>query len=79
MNTQNLFLVGANAFGITILKFGKVLSEEEALNLAAYIVAMTGKEEEFKKLLEAINNVCENSLAALQEVVMKHGLIQKDS
>lgn len=57
VDTTNKFIVAANSRGIIIMHTPiGVLTKEDALNLAAYLVAISGDEERFKEVLEAIKN-----------------------
>ena len=57
IDTTNLHFVGINGFGdISILGFGKQFTRESALNLAAWIVALADRDDEFEKLLKAVRN-----------------------
>lgn len=50
----NKFLVGAQGDSIISLRLGFSMSEEEALNLAAWIVAIISDEEKWKKAQEEV-------------------------
>lgn len=59
IDTLNRFMVGARGDNITIMRFSPLLSKEEALNLAAYLVCLADNSpthEEFHKVLSAIKN-----------------------
>lgn len=58
INTFNRFFVGLQAGNIVFLRPVPVrITKDQALNLAAYLVSMVDPEgEEFKKVLEAIQN-----------------------
>ncbi len=57
VNTANQFLVSAQGDKIRIMLHPTVpITKEEALGLAAYLVAITGDEERFKQILEAVQN-----------------------
>lgn len=56
MDTNNRFFVGKNGDRVIIMKAAVgALSRDDALNLAAWIVALTD-EDEFRKHLKAIQN-----------------------
>jgi hypothetical protein len=63
VETGNKFIVGANtagelrinAFAIEPLRATK-LTKADAINLAAWLVALSGDEGEFRELLEAVKN-----------------------
>ena len=54
MDTANLFAVGSRGEIVTIGRQVTPISKEEALNLAAWLVAMADDRDEFPALLEAI-------------------------
>jgi hypothetical protein len=58
INTSNLFMVGMVGDGYVLMKPprpGEQFTPAEALNLAAYLVAMAEEEEgEFQKVLDAV-------------------------
>ena len=59
VDTSNTFAVGVTVKGVVLVNrpLGGALSKAEALNLAAWIVALTAPApDEFERLLEAIRN-----------------------
>lgn len=56
-NTKNEFFVGSAGGDVVIMKSpqGRI-TRAQALNLAAWIVAITDPEDEFTELLQAIRN-----------------------
>lgn len=52
----NKFLVGMGVKDITILKPPTRLSQKEALEFAAWIVALSGGREKFLKVLDEVEN-----------------------
>ena len=58
VDTYNKFLVGSRGkMGLCIMLppgCGLPIAYEDALNLAAWLVALTGEEERFKVVLEAV-------------------------
>lgn len=51
------FMVGTRGDNITIMAFGRELTREQALNLAAWLVALTDPlGDEFQRYLEAVCN-----------------------
>ena len=58
MDTRNKFGVGTQGNMIVILTNpGPVLNKEEALNLAAWLVAMADDEDRFEILLNKVSNL----------------------
>ena len=55
-DTANHFGVSVQGDSIVILMFQQRLSREQALNLAAWLVALADQENQFPKLLEAVQN-----------------------
>lgn len=55
-NTFNRCGVGMRGERVVILRFRAELSKREAVNLAAWIVALADEDEEFKRLLQAVRN-----------------------
>lgn len=53
MEISNKFFVGKMGENVTFPRLFKILSEDDAINLAAWIVALTDKEK-FEKLYEEI-------------------------
>jgi len=56
IDTANKFVVGNRADAIVIGRPLAVLSKGEALNLAAWLVAIADDRDEFPAILEAIKN-----------------------
>jgi hypothetical protein len=58
IDTTNRFLVGTDGIGITfpLIAVPRRLSKADALNLAAWLVALADDGNEFPALLEAVNN-----------------------
>lgn len=57
VNTANKFMVGAQGDGFRIMAPpAGVMTEEETLSLAAWLVAITGNEERFREILTAVHN-----------------------
>lgn len=58
MNVPNKFFVGAAGAGIAVMNPPRVpISKEDALNLAAHLVVLSmASDEEFKAVLEAVQN-----------------------
>ena len=60
IDTSNRFVVGGNALGELVLhappRPGVLISEEDALNLAAWLVAIVGQHDRFLEVLEAIES-----------------------
>lgn len=58
IDTTNKFAVGICVRGsgpqVSILRLGVFLTSEEAVNLAAWLVAMSSTEEHFHEVLQAI-------------------------
>jgi len=58
IETYNKFVVVSSSNGVVIMNLPRgPISEEDALNLAAYLVAMTGGMEAFTPVYEAVSNV----------------------
>lgn len=55
-NVFNRCAVGMRGERVVILRFRAELSKLEALNLAAWIVALADDDDEFKNLLQAVRN-----------------------
>lgn len=56
IDTANRFLVGARGDDLVILRFARSVTKEEALNLAAWLVALADSKGEFPAILEAVQN-----------------------
>jgi len=56
MDTLNKFLVGCSRDEIIIRAYLQVLSRDDALNLAAWLVTIADREGKFNELLEAVQN-----------------------
>lgn len=57
IDTSNKFLVGINRDLIIVMMIRQTMSKDEALNLAAWLVALADPEgNKFKALLEAVMN-----------------------
>lgn len=55
--TSNIFFVGASGDSISILMPpGQYISRQEALNLAAWLVAIADVDDEFSDLLQSVRN-----------------------
>lgn len=54
IDTLNRFFVGARGDKVVILKFRTEISREEALNLAAWLVAIADHDGEFEMTLAAV-------------------------
>ena len=54
LDTVNLFAVGVHGEDIVVLAPARNLTKEGALNLAAWLVAVSGEEEKFAALLERV-------------------------
>lgn len=56
IDTTNRFLVGVQGEQIAILKLGRSMSKDDALNLAAYLVALADDDGTFPSILAAVQN-----------------------
>ncbi len=57
IDTQNKFMVGINGNDIVIMRLAQArLSQADALNLAAWLVALADHGDRFDKLLQAVEN-----------------------
>ena len=57
LDTTNKFLVGMRGDGLLVLYIPvRILRKSDALNLAAWLVAMADDNDEFPALLEAVRN-----------------------
>jgi hypothetical protein len=56
IDITNKFLVGAQVDRIIIMKPVQVLTNDEALNLAAWLVALADLDNRFPAILKAIQN-----------------------
>lgn len=58
IDTTNKFMVASQGGNFVFLKpLPRTMSEDDALNLAAYLVAMTGDTEKWQRMLDAVCNV----------------------
>ena len=56
IDTTNRFFVGVQGDAVVLLRPVQRLSKDDALNLAAYLVALTDMNNEFPAILEAVRN-----------------------
>ena len=56
IDTSNDSMVGVQGKLITILRLRSVMTTEEALRLAAWLVALADREDKFPALLKAVRN-----------------------
>ena len=57
IDTLNRFLVSVNgADNIVLLRWRQVISKSDALNLAAWLVALADDEDHFLAVLQAVRN-----------------------
>lgn len=55
-DTTNQFMVGGFGEFVTVLRFSTQITRKEALNLAAWLVAIADRDDEFSDLLEAVRS-----------------------
>lgn len=56
VDTFNHYRVGRQGERVVILHFHAAISKSEALNLAAWLVTVVGDDEEFARVLQAVQN-----------------------
>lgn len=56
MDTTNDFLVGVQGDRIVIMAFGRSMSKEQSLRLAAWLVALADDDGKFPEVLKVIEN-----------------------
>jgi hypothetical protein len=58
IDTSNKFMVASQGETLVFLRpLPRTMTKDDALNLAAYIVAMTCNDEKWQRTLDAISNV----------------------
>lgn len=56
LDTSNRFMVSAAGPNISIMRTPTTITRDDALNLAAWLVAMADREDKFPALLDAVQN-----------------------
>lgn len=56
IDTFNKFLVGMKGDNVTIMRMSPLMTKQDALLLAAYLVALADDDNEFAEVLKAVQN-----------------------